>query len=211
MHSSQPKVAVAVAYEQQQYEKPREQWRQEQRRQEDRRQEQQRQEYERPREQQHQERPSGPKESGPKESEPNKEKGPLKHWRDEHGLQMDDLRALDIQVAACRFHPTAALLVKIEFTFTKYMTENYLSTLGMARVLHKGGIKNIWIINAEGALGFMRQDDYAKGRSLEEVFAALKLPDNDGSTPVEAVAIEMHDHEFANRVKQAREDIKRPQ
>lgn len=127
------------------------------------------------------------------------------HWKDVHGIKMEAILELDKQVRRCRFKPSDNLLAKIEYTLEKFMTEQYLSTRGMARALYKGGVKSIWIMSPAGNLGFMLEDAYVRGHpgGVEGAFERLRLPENDGSTGVEGgVALETGDAALTASVRQ---------
>jgi hypothetical protein len=63
------------------------------------------------------------------------------HWKDVHGLKIEEILKLDKQVRRCRFKPAAALLEKIEYSLSKFMEEQYFSTRDLAEALYKGGVK----------------------------------------------------------------------
>jgi hypothetical protein len=63
------------------------------------------------------------------------------HWKDIHGLKIEEILKLDKQVRRCRFKPAAALLEKIEYSLSKFMEEQYFSTRELAEALYKGGVK----------------------------------------------------------------------
>lgn len=133
-------------------------------------------------------------------------KKPLLHWKDVHGLKMEAILKLDKEVRRCRFKPAAALLERIEYTLHKFMTEQYLSTRGLARELYKGGVKSIWIVSPEGHLGFMQESAYVRADTdggVEAAFERLNLPTDDGSIGVEnAPALEPEDEELSRSVRQ---------
>ena len=66
------------------------------------------------------------------------------HWKDVHGIKIEEILELDRMIRTQRFKPIPITVERIEFTLRKMKEERDFSTQGLATFLYKGGCKSIW-------------------------------------------------------------------
>ena len=67
------------------------------------------------------------------------------HWKDIHGIKMEEIAQIDKSVRARRFKPGDDTLERVCWTIGTYRNEQNFSSRQLATFLFKGGIKSIWI------------------------------------------------------------------
>lgn len=119
------------------------------------------------------------------------------HWKDVHGIKIEEIAVLDKAVRARRFKPGEDIVDRVEYTLQTCCNEQNFSTQQMAVHLYKGGIKSIWL-RGRGSYFYGTEQAYIetmKGslmrpsidtKTLNVFLIFENLPDNDHPDPVAA-------------------------
>jgi hypothetical protein len=107
------------------------------------------------------------------------ERATIPHWKDVHGLKIEEVLTLDKLVRSQRFKPVPATMERVEFTIKTMREERDFSTRGIATFLYKGGCKSIWF-STRGHFFFGLESMYLDASGAKTVDEALsRLPDDD--------------------------------